>query len=80
MRLKLVPQFLTDSHETLHRSVPWAEDMQVTFFNSGRKCVAMATADMTDCAWCQSKAHFPFVHWNIDNEYIEYTDFDKTVP
>ena len=43
MRLKLVPQFLTDSRETLHRSVPWAEDMQDTFFNSDRKCVAMVT-------------------------------------
>ena len=44
LRRELVPQFLSDSHETLHRSVPWGVDVQDTFFHSGRKCVAMVTA------------------------------------
>ena len=44
LRRELLPQFLTISHEILHRCSPWGVDVQDTFFDSGRKCVAMVTA------------------------------------
>ena len=31
-------------HEIWHRCLPWGVDVQDTFFDSGRKCVAMVTA------------------------------------
>ena len=34
----------TSSHEIWHRCLPWGVDVQDTFFESGRKCVAMVTA------------------------------------
>ena len=40
-RRELLPQFFTNSHEIWHRCLPWGEDVQDTFFESGRKCVAM---------------------------------------
>ena len=33
-----------NSHEIWHRCLPWGVDVQDTFFDSGRKCVAMVTA------------------------------------
>ena len=39
-----LPQFFTNSHEIWHRCLPWGVDVQDTFFDSGRKCVAMVTA------------------------------------
>ena len=36
--------FFTNSHEIWHRCLPWGVDVQDTFFDSGRKCVAMVTA------------------------------------
>ena len=47
LRRELLPQFLTDSHEIWHRCLSWAcwgVDVQDTFFDSGKKCVAMVTA------------------------------------
>ena len=44
LRRELLPQFFTNSHEIWHRCLPWGEDVQDTFFESGRKCVAMVTA------------------------------------
>ena len=41
---ELLPQFFTNSHEIWHKSLPWGVDVQDTFFDSGRKCVAMVTA------------------------------------
>ena len=41
---ELLPQFLTDSHEIWHRCLSWGVDVQDTFFDSGKKCVAMVTA------------------------------------
>ena len=35
---------LKNSHEILHRCLPWGVNVQDTFFDSGRKCVAMVTA------------------------------------
>ena len=37
-------QFLNDSHGIWHRFLPWGVDVQDTFFNSGRTCVAMVMA------------------------------------
>ena len=36
--------FFTNSHEIWHRCLPWGVDVQDTFFDSDRKCVAMVTA------------------------------------
>ena len=44
LRRELLPQFVTNSHEIWHRCLPWGVDVQDTFFDSGRKCVAMVTA------------------------------------
>ena len=44
LRRELLPQFFTNSHEIWHRCLPWGVDVQDTFFDSGRKCVAMVTA------------------------------------
>ena len=44
LRRELLPQFLTDSHEIWHRCLSWGVDVQETFFDSGKKCVAMVTA------------------------------------
>ena len=44
LRRELLPQFLTDSLEIWHRCLSWGVDVQDTFFNSGKKCVAMVTA------------------------------------
>ena len=44
LRRELLPQFLTNSHEIWHRCLPWGVDVQDTFFDSGRKSVAMVTA------------------------------------
>ena len=43
LRRELLPQFFTNSHEIWQR-LPWGVDVQDTFFDSGRKCVAMVTA------------------------------------
>ena len=37
LRRELLPQFLTDSHETWHTCVPWGVDVQDVFFDSTRK-------------------------------------------
>ena len=44
LRRELLPQFFTNSHKIWHRCLPWGVDVQDTFFDSGRKCVAMVTA------------------------------------
>ena len=44
LRRELLPQFFTNSHEIWHRCLPLGVDVQDTFFDSGRKCVAMVTA------------------------------------
>ena len=44
LRRELLPQFLTNSHKIGHRCLPWGVDVQDTFFDSGRKIVAMVTA------------------------------------
>ena len=44
LRRELLPQFFTNSHEIWHRCLPWGVDVQDTFFDSDRKCVAMVTA------------------------------------
>ena len=44
LRRELLPQFLTDSHEIWHRCLSYGVDVQDTFFDSGKKCVAMVTA------------------------------------
>ena len=44
LRRELLPQFLTDSHETWHTCVPWGVDVQDIFFDSNRKNVATVTA------------------------------------
>ena len=44
LRRELLPKFFTNSHEIWHRCLPWGVDVQDTFFDSGRKCVAMVTA------------------------------------
>ena len=43
LRRELLPQFFNNSHEIWHRCLPWGVDVQDTFFDSGRKCVAMVT-------------------------------------
>ena len=43
LRRELLPQFLTDTHEIWHRCLSWGVDVQDTFFDSGKKCVAMVT-------------------------------------
>ena len=43
LRRELLSQFLTDSHEIWHRCVSWGVDVQDTYFDSARKCVAMVT-------------------------------------
>ena len=43
LRRELLPQFFTNSHEIWHRCLPWGVDVQDTFFDSDRKCVAMVT-------------------------------------
>ena len=40
LRRELLPQFFTNSHEIWHRCLPWGVDVQDTFFDSDRKCVA----------------------------------------
>ena len=42
--LHVLPQFLTNSHEIWDRCLPWGVDVQDTFLDSGRKCVATVTA------------------------------------
>ena len=49
---KLLPQFFTNSHEIWHRCLPLGVDVQDTFFDSGRKCVAMVTAYYTVKKYC----------------------------
>ena len=44
LRRELLPQFFTNSHKIWHRCLPWGVDVQDTFLDSGRKCVAMVTA------------------------------------
>ena len=44
LRRELLPQFLTDSPEIWHRCLSWGVDVQDTFFDIGKKCVAMVTA------------------------------------
>ena len=44
LRRELLPQFLNNSHEIWHRCLPWGVNVQDTFFDSGRKCIAMVTA------------------------------------
>ena len=44
LRRELLPQFLTNSHEIWHRCLPWGVDVQDTFMDNGRKCVAMVMA------------------------------------
>ena len=44
LRRELLPQFFTDSHEIWHRCLSWGVDVQDTFFDSGKKCVAMVMA------------------------------------
>ena len=44
LRRELLPQFFANSHEIWHRCLPWGVDVQDTYFDSGRKCVAMVTA------------------------------------
>ena len=41
LRRELLPQFFTNSHEIWHRCLPWGVDVQDTFLDSGRKCVAI---------------------------------------
>ena len=41
---KLLAPFLTNSHEIWHRCLPWGVDVQDTFLDIGKKCVAMVTA------------------------------------
>ena len=52
LRRELLPQFFTNSHEIWHRCLPWGVDVQDTFFDSGRKCVAMVTAYYTVKKYC----------------------------
>ena len=54
LRRELLPQFLTDSHEIWHRCLSWDVDVQDTFFDSGRKCVAMVTAYYAKMPWGRS--------------------------
>ena len=49
---ELLPQFFTNSHEIWHRCLPLGVDVQDTFFDSGRKCVAMVTAYYTVKKYC----------------------------
>ena len=44
LRRELLPQFLNSSHEIWYRCLPWGVDLQDSFFDSGRKCVAMVMA------------------------------------
>ena len=44
LRRELLPQFLTNYHQIWHSCLPWGVDVQDTFFNSGRKCIAMVMA------------------------------------
>ena len=48
LRRELLPQFLTDSHGIRHRCLPLGVNVQDTFFDSGRKCVAMVTAHYSE--------------------------------
>ena len=41
-----------NSHEIWHRCLPLGVDVQDTFFDSGRKCVAMVTAYYTVKKYC----------------------------
>ena len=52
LRRELLPQFFTNSHEIWHRCLPLGVDVQDTFFDSGRKCVAMVTAYYTVKKYC----------------------------
>ena len=45
-------KFFTNSHEIWHRCLPLGVDVQDTFFDSGRKCVAMVTAYYTVEKYC----------------------------
>ena len=44
--------FFTNSHKIWHRCLPLGVDVQDTFFDSGRKCVAMVTAYYTVKKYC----------------------------
>ena len=59
LRRKLLPQFFTNSHEIWHRCLPWGVDVQDTFFDSGRKCVAMVMAYVTLHHKTNKKSHGP---------------------
>ena len=48
LRRELLPQFLTDSHGIRHRYLPLGVNVQDTYFDSGRKCVAMVTAHYSE--------------------------------
>ena len=52
LRRELLPQFFTNSHKIWHRCLPLGVDVQDTFFDSGRKCVAMVTAYYTVKKYC----------------------------
>ena len=45
-------KFFTNSHKFWHRCLPLGVDVQDTFFDSGRKCVAMVTAYYTVKKYC----------------------------
>ena len=80
LRRELLPQFFTNSHEIWHRCLPLGVDVQDTFFDSGRKCVAMVTAYYTVKKYCGAGVLITFsdissCNWNSG----QFTDISRTV-
>ena len=89
LRRELLPRlFHQFSYKIWHRCLPWGVDVQDTFFDSGRKCVAMVTdilwqklgknlASRTTSSIDFTNSHEMFgtdVPWDID---VQDTFFDS---
>ena len=73
LRRELLPQFFTNSHEIWHRCLPWGVDVQDTFFDSGRKCVAMVTAygkNGKNLASRTTSSVFHQFSWNLAQMFV----------
>ena len=72
---ELLPQIFTNSHEIWHRCLPWGVDVQDTFFNSVRKCVAMVTAYYGEkwrenLASLTTSSDFERFSWNLAQIFV----------
>ena len=72
--------FWLNSHQIWHRCLPWGVDVQDTFFDSGRKCVAMVTASLWQkwgalkgLASRTTSSVFHQFSWNLNQRYLHWS-------